>query len=164
MWQWLANSKLTRYRKFRIPFVEEKFVTCFLVLYLRKSFLRDYDGKGVQKRVIILINTFKAEGTLANDSLYIMKLNQFSSFRIFLREPDAQVEIKFDKGKVYYLTCNFVKFKSFWQWSVCSLWQPFSLVFQRVVWDLGCGAHIVNEKAPFDKKKYKATGCLIHMD
>ena len=99
MWQWLANSKLTRVRKFRIPFVEEKFVTCFLVLYLRKSFLRDYNGKGVQKRVIILINTFKAEGTLANDSLYIMKLNQFSSFRIFLREPDAQVEIKFDKGE-----------------------------------------------------------------
>ena len=87
-------------------------MTCFLVLYLRKSFLRDSDGKGLQKRVIILINTFKAEGTLANDSLYIMKLNQFSSFRIFLREPDAQVEIKFDKGKVYYLTCNFVKFKS----------------------------------------------------
>ena len=84
MWQWLANSKLTRVRKFRIPFVEEKFV-----LYLRKSFLRDYDGKGMQKRVIILINTFKAEGTLANDSLYIMKLNQFSSFRIFLRQPDA---------------------------------------------------------------------------
>ena len=41
---------------------------------------------------------------------HIMKLNQFSSFRIFLREPDAQVEIKFDKGKVYYLTRNFVKF------------------------------------------------------
>ena len=112
MWQWLANSKLTCVRKFRIPFVEEKFVTCFLVLYLRKSFLRDSDGKGVQKRIIILINTFKAEGTLANDSLYIMKSNQFSSFRIFLIEPDAQVEIKFDKGKVYYLTCNFVKFKS----------------------------------------------------
>ena len=53
-----------------------------------------------------------------------------------------------------------MKFKSFWQWSVCLLWQPFSLVFQRVVWDLGCGAHIVNEKAPFDKKKVQSNRLL----
>ena len=80
---WRANSKLTCVRKFRIPFVKEKFVICLLVLYLRESFLHDSDGIRVQKRVIILINTFKAEGNLANDSLYIMKLNPFSSFRIF---------------------------------------------------------------------------------
>ena len=74
---------MTRVRKFRIPFVEEKFAICPLVLYLRESFLHDSDGIRVQKRVIILINTFKAEGNLANDSLYIMKLNPFSSFRFF---------------------------------------------------------------------------------
>lgn len=74
---------MTRVRKFRIPFVEEKFAIWLLVLYLRESFLHDSDGIRVQKRVIILINTFKAEGNLANDSLYIMKLNPFSSFRIF---------------------------------------------------------------------------------
>lgn len=74
---------MTRVRKFRIPFVKEKFAIRLLVLYLRESFLHDSDGIRVQKRVIILINTFKAEGNLANDSLYIMKLNPFSSFRIF---------------------------------------------------------------------------------
>lgn len=74
---------MTRVRKFRIPFVEEEFAICLLVLYLRENFLHDSDGIRVQKRVIILINTFKAEGNLANDSLYIMKLNPFSSFRIF---------------------------------------------------------------------------------
>ena len=83
---WRANSKLTRVRKFRIPFVEEEFAICLLVLYLRESFLHDSDGIRVQKRVIILINTFKAEGNLANDSLYIMKLNPFSSFRIFFEK------------------------------------------------------------------------------
>ena len=80
---WRANSKLTRVRKFRIRFVEEKFAICLLVLYLRENFLHDSDGIRVQKRVLILINTVKAEGNLANDSLYITKLNQFSSFRIF---------------------------------------------------------------------------------
>ena len=80
MLQWRANSKLTCIRKSRIHFVE----ICFLMLYLRESFLHDSDGIRVQKRVIIVINTFKAEGKLASDSLYIMKLNQFSNFRIFL--------------------------------------------------------------------------------
>ena len=56
---------------------------CFLMLYLRESFLRDFDGIRGQKRVIIQINTIEGEGNLANDSPYIMKLNQFSSFRIF---------------------------------------------------------------------------------
>ena len=55
---------------------------CFLMLYLRESFLRDFDGIRGQKRVI-QINTIEGEGNLANDSPYIMKLNQFSSFRIF---------------------------------------------------------------------------------
>lgn len=34
-----------------------------------------------------------------NTSLYIMKLSQFSSFRIFLREPDAHVENKIWQGE-----------------------------------------------------------------
>ena len=58
-------------------------MTCFLMLYLREIFLRDFDGIRGQKIVIMLINTIEAEGNLANDSPYIMKLNQFSSFRIF---------------------------------------------------------------------------------
>ena len=58
-------------------------MTCFLMLYLRESSLRDFDRIRGQTRVIIQINTIEAEGNLANDSPYIMKLNQFSSFRIF---------------------------------------------------------------------------------
>ena len=83
---------------------------CFLVLYLRKSFLCDSDEIRVCKRVIILINTFKAEGNLASDSLYIMKFNQFSSFRIFCKSLMLKLKIKFNRGKIYYLTCNYVKF------------------------------------------------------
>ena len=142
MLQWQANSKLTCIRKLKIPFVEGKFVICFLVLYLRESFLHDSDRIRVQKRVIILINTLKAEDKLANYSLYIMKLNQFSSIRIFWESLMLKLKIKFDRGKVYYLTQPFVKFpfsranwkhynlKLFLQCCVCSLWQPFSLEFQ----------------------------------
>ena len=142
MLQRQANLKLTCVRKLKIPFVEGKFVICFLVLYLRKSFLHDSNGIRVQKRVIILINTLKAEDKFANYSLYIMKLNQFSSIRIFWESLMLKLKIKFDRGKVYYLTQPFVKFpfsrvnwkhynlKLFLQWCVCSLWQPFSLEFQ----------------------------------
>ena len=58
-------------------------MTCFLMLYFREIFLRDFDGIRGQKIVIMQINTIEAEGNLANDSPYIMKLNQFSTFRIF---------------------------------------------------------------------------------
>ena len=44
---------------------------CFLVLYLRESFLCDSDRIRVQKKIIILINTFRTEGNLADDSLHI---------------------------------------------------------------------------------------------
>jgi len=60
-------------------------VICFLVLSLKEIFLHYSDGTRVQTKVIILINTFKGKGVIASRSLYIVKLSQFSSFRIFCK-------------------------------------------------------------------------------